>query len=202
MVEFKCERCGNDFARKDILTRHINRKYPCGGANTPYQRDSSVSRKSRFSADCPQDVSARQEDIQTFDGAEFSGEKPKSRETLLKMMEMLKIPEHRREKIATDMLKEDATMNTQRNFSTRNDEGDADIADEDTCDSVNEKCEPLYEAESQEMTKAFQQLYSDQVKKGRRENVPDLIDILNIWREDGQIDQDRYDKVLTKIKTI
>ena len=43
----------------------------------------------------------------TFDGAEFSGTKPKSRETLHRMMEMLKIPDHRRERIATEILKED-----------------------------------------------------------------------------------------------
>ena len=35
-------------------------------------------------------------DIPTFDGAEFSGEKPLSDETLFKMMEMLKIPHENR----------------------------------------------------------------------------------------------------------
>ena len=46
-------------------------------------------------------------EIPSFDGAEFSGEKAKSRETLNRMMEMLKIPEQRWGSIATDILKQD-----------------------------------------------------------------------------------------------
>ena len=41
----------------------------------------------------------QKEEIPTFDGAEFCGEKSVSRETLYKMMEMLNIPEERREEI-------------------------------------------------------------------------------------------------------
>ena len=28
----QCNICGEDFARKDILSRHLKRKYPCGGS--------------------------------------------------------------------------------------------------------------------------------------------------------------------------
>ena len=38
-------------------------------------------------------------DIPTFDGAEFSGEKPKSEKTLVKIMDMLKIPHENRAQI-------------------------------------------------------------------------------------------------------
>ena len=43
-------------------------------------------------------------EIPTFHGAEFSGNKPLTRETLNKMMKMLKIPEHRWENIAKEFL--------------------------------------------------------------------------------------------------
>ena len=43
-------------------------------------------------------------EIPTFDSAEFGTNKPKSRETLNKMMKMLKIPEHRWESIVKEFL--------------------------------------------------------------------------------------------------
>ena len=43
-------------------------------------------------------------EIPTFHGAEFSGNKQLTRETLNKMMKMLKIPEHRWENIAKEFL--------------------------------------------------------------------------------------------------
>ena len=39
-----------------------------------------------------QDIDDPPSDIPTFDGAEFSGEKPKSEKTLIKIMDMLKFP--------------------------------------------------------------------------------------------------------------
>ena len=45
-------------------------------------------------------------DIPTFDGAEFSGEKPKSEKTLVKIMDMLKIPNENR----AEILKEEKNL--------------------------------------------------------------------------------------------
>ena len=50
---------------------------------------------------------SKKEEIPTFDSDEFSSKKPKSRETIYKMMEMLNIPDHRKETICTKILKED-----------------------------------------------------------------------------------------------
>ena len=46
-----------------------------------------------------QDIENPPSDIPTFDGAEFSGEKPKSEKTLVKIMDMLKIPPENRAQI-------------------------------------------------------------------------------------------------------
>ena len=188
-----CNVCGEDFSRTDSLTRHRKRKYPCDRKNHPtiYQSDSSASNESRLDNSTTgnvisQDVTARRKDIPTFDGSEFSGEKPTSRKTLFKIMEMLNIPEQRRERIAKDIEEEEEENESGKKLKT----------------PANEKFEPLREAELQEMLEDFQQLYSDLIKKRRRENVPELVDILNIWREVGEIDQDGYDKVSRKIKTI
>lgn len=86
-----CNICGEDFARHDILLRHMKRKYPCA-KNIPTTKN--IPKK--LSDD---DVAPASADIPTFDGAEFSGEKPLSDETLFKMMEMLKIPHENRARI-------------------------------------------------------------------------------------------------------
>jgi len=82
-----CNICGEDFARHDILLRHMKRKYPCGVTPTTKNVPKKLS---------DDDVAPASADIPTFDGAEFSGEKPLSDETLFKMMEMLKIPHENR----------------------------------------------------------------------------------------------------------
>ena len=45
-------------------------------------------------------------EIPSFDGAEFCGDKPLTRKTLSKMMKMLKIPEHKWNQIADEELQE------------------------------------------------------------------------------------------------
>ena len=49
-------------------------------------------------------------DISTFDGAEFSGEKPKSDEGIIKIMEMLNIPQKSR----VGILNEEKKLDKQR----------------------------------------------------------------------------------------
>ena len=46
-----------------------------------------------------EDIEGSPSDITTIDGAEFSGEKPKSEKTLVKIMDMLKIPHENRAQI-------------------------------------------------------------------------------------------------------
>ena len=102
---FRCDRCGEDFARMDNLTRHINRRYRCRLKN---QEDSDTpvneEKRSRYSVKTPDKGPDSDDNIPEFDGAEFCGDKPLRRETLYKMMKMLKIPEHRWERIASEEL--------------------------------------------------------------------------------------------------
>ena len=106
---FKCQRCGEDFARKDNLIRHKKRRYECdannstdGGAGRKNQVCKSI-RLNRWNSadDFDEDLHSRNltaeddDDIPYFDGDEFCDNKPKSRETLNKMMKLLRISEHR-----------------------------------------------------------------------------------------------------------
>ena len=117
---FKCQRCGEDFARRDNLTRHKKRRYDCG-ANTSTvgggrnqvcknirlnRRNSDDSNDGDFYS--RNSTTEDDDDIPYFDGDEFcDNNKPKTLETLNKMMKMLKIPEHRWSRIASGILEED-----------------------------------------------------------------------------------------------
>ena len=158
----RCNICGYDFSRKDSLNRHLKRKYPC-------------KKISRVAAGLRSSVS----DIPTFDGSEFNGDQLVPRETLLKMMEMVGIPEARREHIAREEEKK--------------------FHDDHKIDVSSEVLEPL---ELEEMKKDFQQLYAALKKSKIRENVPKLIDILNVWREAGEVNAEIYRLTLQKIKEI
>ena len=113
---FRCDRCGENFARIDNLTRHINRRYRCRPKD---QEDSETSvneekklkfetneeKRPRYTVKATDKDTSSDDDIPEFDGAEFCGDKPLRRETLYKMMKMLKIPRHRWERIASEELK-------------------------------------------------------------------------------------------------
>ena len=125
---FKCQRCGEDFARKDNLTRHKKRRYHCGvytssdGGGGGNHVSKSIRLNRQNSDDFGEDnidlhhsqnsAAEDDEDIPYFDGDEFCDNKPKTRETLNRMMKMLKIPEHRWNRIATDILKEEQAKRT------------------------------------------------------------------------------------------
>ena len=95
----RCHICGFEFPRRDNLSRHLKRKYPCDGQNRKvdqYKRDrSSINELNHMR----QSESMNTREIPTFDGAEFSGEKLISSDTLDKLMEMQGIPVKRREEI-------------------------------------------------------------------------------------------------------
>ena len=113
----KCERCGEDFARKDSLTRHKNRKYRCDVNRRTGVNQKRIRLNRQNSDDFNEDdLHARNfdddDDIPYFDGSEFCDNKPKTRETLKKMMKLLKIPEQRWNRIATGILEEDQAKRT------------------------------------------------------------------------------------------
>lgn len=81
------------------------------------------------------------------------------------------------------------------------DESDVDEAERDVDDGNCDKtlCE---ECQLDEMVEEFRKLYYELVNEGRRENVPELLDILCIWRDAAQIDQEQYKKFCMKINAI
>ena len=100
---FRCDRCGEDFARIDNLTRHINRRYRCRpkdqeDSETPVNEEKKLKfetneeKRLRYTVKTPDKDTSSDNDIPEFDGAEFCGDKPLRRETLYKMMKMLRIP--------------------------------------------------------------------------------------------------------------
>ena len=111
----RCNVCNEIFSRTDALTRHRKRRYPCG-ENPQSDEDSNTERSHQRRDDSlrgtfknvdnnnllQNEESITKKEIPEFDGNEFGGDKPLPRETLFKMMDMLNIPEHRRERIAKD----------------------------------------------------------------------------------------------------
>ena len=111
-----CDKCCVIFIRPDNLKRH--QRYSCNSTNSRasyHRRQGTFKHKISKHDDAVDDdeddygnntalngESITKKEIPEFDGAEFCGEKPKSRETLNRMMAMLKIPEHRWESIAKD----------------------------------------------------------------------------------------------------
>ena len=170
MNEFSCDRCGEEFSRKDSLARHKVRKIPCNpdmsitNSRSFCEKRRHIDGDSRQSSkhlkiDCnpsskrfidEEEISTVTDvDIPTFEGAEFSSTKPKSRETLHRMMEMLKIPDHRRERIATEMMKEDRERaRTQIDLSNFINEDEID-------ESEGEGDVPLNESDLIELLKRF-----------------------------------------------
>jgi len=60
----------------------------------------------------------------------------------------------------------------------------------------------LTESELKVLMEDFQRYYSALAKSKNREYVSPIIDILQIWKEAGQISEHKYREVLRKIKTI
>ena len=106
------------------------------------------------------------------------------------MMEMLKVPDHRWGCIATEILIEDRERTRSSNLSNSIDSED-ESGDEDG---------PLTESELEEFTKNFRILHFDLVHKGHCQNVPELLDMLNVLLEADEISQADYMKTTCKIK--
>ena len=214
MIEFSCDHCSEEFARRDSLARHKVRKTPCNPGMVNGDSRSFTEKRKHIDGDSQQSSKRLKEDrasqkrinsmddeeistilddeIPCFDGDEFSGKKPKSRDTLYRMMQMLNIPDHRWENIATDILDTD-----QKDFSMWIDE------DEDgSGESRDEEDAPLNESEIEELCKRFKLLQYDLIYKGHRENVSELLDILNVLLEAGLISRADYIKKTNKVKDL
>ena len=102
---YYCYECDAPFTRGDDLIRH--KKYHCIQPSKDNSKNMLLKRhrvERNRSLDGESTSTSSDDDIPEFDGAEFCGDKPLRRETLYKMMKMLKIPEHRWECIANKEL--------------------------------------------------------------------------------------------------
>ena len=100
----ECLQCGKTYARRQSLWRHkktcqASRKKDnegdAVGVNDSQTVTASETRPKKRKADCLQES----KDIPTFEEAEFSGVKLLTEETLLRMMEMMKITYENRARI-------------------------------------------------------------------------------------------------------
>ena len=111
-------------------------------------------------------------DIPTFNGAKFSGEKPKSDETLLKIMEVLKIPHESRARI----LKVEKETDKQVRKKMKN---SCDLIDKAVLDSKQEKT----------LLNKFNRLFRE-MKANGKDNGNELCVILDKLRNSGVLDEE------------
>ena len=108
---YTCKQCKKCFQSLSKLEEHRRRQKPCRPATHLCDLCDKALASSKSLWNHKQLCRKRREtssvvvaEIPTFDGAEFSGNKPLTRETIYKMMKMLKIPEHRRKNIVKERL--------------------------------------------------------------------------------------------------
>lgn len=245
MVQFICNTCGEDFSRMDSLTRHRKRKFACDTNKENGNRKRINLGLDEQNEMSPQELNVLKKEpiyseirdipieIPTFDGDEFSGKKSKSRDTLYRMMQMLKIPEHRWENIAADILTEDRNQTIKRESNTvqkdlskfidERESEDGDYTDESEDEDMRrlygdvkystsmnkiKECNtddedgPLNESEIEELCKRFKSLQYDLIHKGHRENVSELLDILDVLLEADLISRADYIQTTNKVKDL
>ena len=239
-----CSRCNNSFATRQSLWNHKQR---CRGMQYDeqnnretfhdYRKDDYQIFGRKGSADGATNAKVQKsvnkieneddDDIPYFDGDEFSGKIPTSRETLNKMMKMLKIPEECWDRIAT------AEEQDARNSLLRSEEelplseqsrslfdikitrslefklerqsssspGDeiftSDDDDDDDDDDDNDKCFEFSKAKN--LLNRFKVLHRQLLKDRKQQNATELITILGTLLKRGLIDHAGYRKAFNKV---
>ena len=210
-----CKTCGKNFSRNDAMTRH--KKYSCSLSPTVQVKQNVA--KCEESNSKP--VDKMSQDIPTFDGAEFSGEKPKSEKTLVKIMDMLKIPNENR----ADILKEERKLdpsnepsakklkiipllsksNQQMPEQSSEKKGDEETEEEKEEDEKEEgeSPPPVVKAphltiEEKKLFNKYSQLFRDMKLTGK-DNRGKLCILLDAMRDYCMIDEAGYDKAYDAI---
>ena len=101
-----CKDCGTGFGREDNLRRHKNHHCKGGERDEACEPKRGRISKTYRGADLDNETPTFGDEIPTFDGDEFCGNKPLTRQTLYRMMKMMRIPEDRWDRIATAELLE------------------------------------------------------------------------------------------------
>ena len=139
-----------------------------------------------------QDIEASPSVIPTFDGAEFSGEKPKSEKTLVKIMDMLKIPHENRAQI----LKEEAELDKKvrekmKSSCNRKQDGRSPTSPI----RVNA---PHLSAEEKTLLNNFSRLFQE-MKMNGKDYGEELSYMLDKLRNYGSVDEECFQKAFNAV---
>ena len=234
----ECSRCNSSFATRQSLWNHKQR---CRGMQYndhknketfhDYRKDDYQIFDRKWSADAATNAKGKKsvneivneddDDIPYFDGDEFSGKIPRSRETLIKIMKMLKIPEERWACIATaeeqdarnSMLRSEEKLPLSEQSRSLSDieithpveiklerqssssSGDEIVSSED--DNDDDKCFELFKAKN--LLSRFKVLHQQLLKDRKHENSNELITILGTLLKRGLIYHAGYRKAFNKV---
>ena len=103
---FSCKDCRTSFGREDNLRRHKNHHCKSGERDEACEPKRGRISKPYWEADLDNETTTVSDEIPTFDGDEFCGNNSLTRQTLYRMMKMMKIPEDRWDRIGTAELLE------------------------------------------------------------------------------------------------
>ena len=233
-MSYKCKQCSKCYATRQSRWKHQQRcrgadleQEPKGMVGDYRQSDYQIFRSGE-SADGSTNAKARKledavvneddDDIPYFDGDEFSGKIPKSRETLNRMMKMLKIPEERWERIATGVLEEEqAKRDSSSSLSSSSEEEEwqfpekaRDLSDVEMTPPIEvsssgevtsrfEDGDPFEDLDVKKLWNRFKVLHHQLLRDKKRENTNKLISILDTLLRRDLIDLAGYKKAYNKV---
>ena len=139
-----------------------------------------------------EDIEGSPSDITTIDGAEFSGEKPKSEKTLVKIMDMLKNPHENR----AQLLKEETELDKKvrkKMKSSCNRKQDGHSPTPPIRVSM-----PHLSAEEKTLLNNFSRLFQE-MKMNGTDNGKELSYMLDKLRNSGSIDEECFQKAFNAV---
>ena len=188
MMPRSCDLCLKSFTHRQSLFKHKKKKCtpppskPTATTETKLEtrlipilsKTPKLSMDDDNEIDNVQDIEDAPSDIPTFDGAEFSGEKPKSEKTLIKIMDMLKIPRENRAQILK---------------SVRNNKQDGRSPTPPSRGNIPHHHH--LSAGEKTLLNDFSRLFQE-MKMTDKDNGKELTDILNELRNSESVDEECY----------
>ena len=138
-----------------------------------------------------QDIVGSPSDIATFNGAEFSGETPKSGKTLVKIMEQLKIPYENRAQILKEEIELDKKVRKKMKSLCNNKQDGPPIR----------VSMPHLSAEEKTLLNDFRRLFQEMKMIGK-DNGEELCYILDELRNFGSIEEKCFQKAFNAVKDL
>ena len=195
----RCDACGVNFSRNDALTRH--KKYSCNISRKTEAKRNYVENpdiRDSKSGILPHD-NMSPKGIPTFDGGEFLGEKPKSDETISKIMEMLEVPQKSRAAVLREekrldeqkVLVKEPTAKKMKIIPPLSKKSSKQTPDEKTSPPVVKAAH--LNTEEKKLVNKFSQLFREMKQTGK-DNKGELCILLDRMRDIGLTDEIDYDK--------